>query len=94
MPPFGPQIPTIASADFKPFDLTQDEWFAAWSLIGPSVDKTLGAGYIGANVPPIWMVITGAFLQGLTWGQQLTEERLGRTAQQPEQHPQFAAEGI
>ena len=70
---FGPRIPLVPVTDFSSMRMPNEEWEAAWRIVGPSVEKNMTRGR------ELWVVITAAYLEGLSHGAAISELRDGTT---------------
>lgn len=66
----GPAIPIVPRRDFSKFELTHDEWAAAWTIIGPSVEANMSA--FRTFSLPQWKIYTACYLEGLLHGSSLS----------------------
>lgn len=59
---FGPSIPRVSVTTFTKIRMSREQWDAAWSIVGPSVERNM------ARDVPLWRIIAAAYLEGLNHG--------------------------
>jgi len=66
---FGPRIPLVPVTDFSSMRMSNEQWAGAWRIVGPSVERNMTRGR------ELWVIITAAYLEGLSHGAAITEEK-------------------
>jgi len=69
---FGPPVPVVPIPDFSKMGLTIEQFEAAWSIVGPSVEKNMRRNFKGQCLE-LWQVITVAYLEGLHHGSEIAK---------------------
>ncbi len=65
---FGPAIPTVPLSHFDKHKFTEEQLAGIWNIVGPSVERNL-------PTTPLWKVIAFAYMEGLSHGAAMQQEK-------------------